>query len=646
MCAQFGRWNFDGAGTPVRYLERVRGMLAPYGPDGEARHCSPGVDLLCRSFATAESPCPELPPLVLPSGEVLTWEGRLDNRSQLAADLGQPPSPGTRDLAMVAAAWERWGWDCLKRLTGDWALTVWSPRDRILLLATDILATRHLCYAVGKNGVQWSSVPDPLILLSERNLTLEEEYLAGWLASFPAAHLTPFREIHRVPPASIVVIRPGSVAVRRYWDFHGTRRIRYAGDAEYEEHFLDLFRQSVQRRLRSNSPVLAELSGGMDSSAVVCIADQQTDTSAGTKIDTVSWYNDDEPHWNERPWFTRVEAQRGQTGLHIDVNSVRPEAEDSGPGFPCRPGASMRRNPVAEFMMSHGHRVLLSGIGGDEFLGGVPTPVPELEDLLVRGKVPSLWRQTRSWALVQRRPWMHLLHDALRGFLPRFLAGAAPRGPIPWLLPDFVQSQRRALGGYRRRLRWTGPLPSFQENTDALEGIRRQLACVDLWPGYPFERRYPFLDRDLLEYLFAIPREQLVRPGQRRSLMRRALRGTVPDAILDRRRKAFVSRAPVEQAEQHLRVLAQSSRLACEEAGILDSVKYRNALCAARAGLEIPLIPLMRTLAVERWLQALGRSGLLDGRLFSTRSRVSTGHSSGNRISELQQAGEAPPCRL
>ena len=97
--------------------------------------------------------------------------------------------------------------------------------------------------------------------------------------------------------------------------------------------------------------------------------------------------------------------------------------------------------------------------------------------------------------------------------------------------PSFAKRCRAALGGYTKRWRWFGALPSFQENADALDGIRRQLGCRDLTAGYPYEKRYPVLDRDLLEFLFAIPREQLVRPGERRSLMRRALKGIVPEEV-------------------------------------------------------------------------------------------------------------------
>jgi asparagine synthase (glutamine-hydrolysing) len=645
MAAQFGRWNLDGAPVSSAFPDQAGERLKPWGPEGQFRYRDQHAELLWFSFETTEEH-PAKQPMVLDSGEVLLWDGRLDNGREILGALGFARPVPASEVEVVAAAWSAWGENCLARLIGDWALSLWIPRSRRLLLAADILATRHLCYAVNKNQVLWSSVPDPLILLSDRNPGLDEEYLAGWLGSFPAAHLTPFREIRRVPPASIVTIGPDSVNVRRYWDFDGTRQIRYTQDAEYEEHFLELFRQSVRRRLRSSSPILAELSGGMDSSAIVCVADQLTSAAHATKIDTVSWYNDNEPHWNERPWFMRVEAQRAKSGLHIDVNAIPAKPVTEGAEFWFRPGAAGGESPMLEFMMNQGSRVLLSGIGGDEFLGGVPTPLPELEDLFARGKFLSLWRRNMAWALVQQRPWFHLLRETVRGFVPASPAAFHSRRQIPWLLPDFISRQSFALGGYRRRLRWTGPLPGFQENADAIEGIRRQLGCMDPSPGHPFERRYPFLDRNLLEFVLAIPREQLVRPGQRRSLMRRALRGTVPDAILERRRKAFITRSPIWKAEQHLRALASSGCLASEEVGIVDFAQYRRALHAALAGSEVPMMALLRTMALEQWLEALRKTGFVERRVLSNSSGVPSESSGGARVREPRENGAVAQCRV
>jgi asparagine synthase (glutamine-hydrolysing) len=614
MEAQFGSWNLDGRGTPSGYLDGVKRLLSLFGPDGHEQYHDRGLDLLSCSFETTEQN-PNRQPLLLDSGEVLMWDGRLDNRRELIREIGALLSPNSSDIEIVAAAWSRWHQESLAKLIGDWALSLSNPRDRCLLLAADILASRHLCYAIDEDYVRWCSVPDPLVLLSERPLSLDEEYIAGWLASFPAPHLTPFREIRRVPPASLVLIRPGSCTIRRYWDFDGSRRIRYAKDADYQEHFLELFRQSVRRRLRSTSPVLAELSGGMDSSSIVCIADQLTSGSGSSRVDTVSYYNDGEPHWNERPWFTKVEAQRGRTGLHIDTSAPTQLCGTGDAWFPCRPGACSPKSPVLDYMMRNGHRVLLSGIGGDEFLGGVPTPLPELEDLLARGRFIDLWRQLFAWALVQRRPWIHLLRDAAMGFLPCGFRIRLRHDQLgSWLHPSFAKYHRPALSGYTKRWRWIGALPSFQENADALDGIRRQLGCRELTAGYPYERRYPFLDRDLLEFLFAIPREQLVRPGERRSLMRRALAGIVPEEVLRRKRKAYVSRSPLATAEMHYRILsAKRSHLAIGTLGIVDSGNFLEALNAARQGKDVATLSLLRAAAVEEWLGTLTTKGVVVG---------------------------------
>src|SRR5262249_59217617 len=121
-------------------------------------------------------------------------------------------------------------------------------------------------------------------------------------------------------------LRRGKQTVSKYWDFDPSKRISYPTDAEYEEHFRIVFGEAVRRRLRSDSPILAELSGGMDSSSIVCMADTiiaRADAET-PRLDTVSYYNDSEPNWNERPYFTKVEEKRRRTGCHIDVGKQEP----------------------------------------------------------------------------------------------------------------------------------------------------------------------------------------------------------------------------------------------------------------------------------------------------------------------------------
>lgn len=618
MSVQFGRWNYDGQPMERDYLEKAAKMLAPYGPDAEGTNIKDTVGILFHAFHTTRESRRESQPHVTPSGAVLSWDGRLDNRTELTGQLREDLKCESTDVAIVAAAYEEWGTGCFAKLIGDWALSVWNPVNRSLILAKDPIGTRHLYYAFDKNQVTWSTILDPLVLLAGKTFALEEEYIAGWLSFFPATHLTPYIGIHSVPPSCFVRLEPGKQTTTRYWDFDPSKRIRYRTDGEYEEHFRQVFAEAVRRRLRSDSPILAELSGGMDSSSIVCVADSILERRAAEtpRLDTVSYYDDSEPNWNERPYFTKVEEKRGRTGCHIDVGS-RVQGEN-GAGrelFSATPGAGVRGDErLNACMTSRGNRVLLSGIGGDEVTGGVPTPTSELEDLLARAKFRTLAHQLKVWALNKRKPWFHLLFDAARGFFSPGVFGVPKfKRPAPWLNATFVRSNRAAFLGYERRVRLFGPLPTFLENLNTLHGLQRQLGCAAL-PFEPhYEKRFPYLDRDLLEFIYASPREQLVRPGQRRSLMRRALVGLLPSELLNRKRKAYIARGPMTDISSGWARFADlSQHMLSSTLGIVDVEKFLEALQKARHGEEVAVVILLRTLSVENWLHQLKVAELLN----------------------------------
>jgi asparagine synthase (glutamine-hydrolysing) len=615
VSVQFGRWNFDGKPVDRDYLEKARATIAPYGPDDAGSYLKGNISILYHAFHTTKESRLETQPHLMASGAVITWDGRLDNRAELIRQLRVLPTVGSTDVSIVAAAYEQWGQDCFGKLIGDWALSIWDANTRSLILAKDPIGTRHLYYSFDNNQVTWSTILDPLVLLAGKTFALEEEYIAGWLSFFPATHLTPYVGIYSVTPSCFVRVESGRQTIRKYWDFDSAKRIRYRTDGEYEEHFRHVFAEAVRRRLRSDSPILAELSGGMDSSSIVCMADtiMARGTAETPRLDTISYYDDSEPNWNERPYFTKVEERRGRAGYHIDVGSQESfkfgfddQQFATTPASGGRPNETSRQ--FAACVTSQGNRVILSGIGGDEVTGGVPTPAPELEDLLARGQFRRLAHQLKVWALNKRRPWFYLFFDAARGFFPPALFGVLKhRRPAPWLNPAFVKRNRPALQGYEGRLQLFGPLPSFRENVGTLETLQRQLGCDALPSQPPYEKRYPYLDRGLLEFMYAVPREQLVRPGQRRSLMRRALVGIVPDELLNRKRKAYIARGPLaEISADRTRYADLTQRMVSGSFGIVETTKFLEALQKARHGQEIAMVPLMRTLGIENWLRKLG----------------------------------------
>jgi asparagine synthase (glutamine-hydrolysing) len=636
MSAQFGRCDFEGQPPAPDYVVKVSATLAPYGPDSNESYSKGGVRILYRAFHTTRESRREKQPCISPSGAVITWDGRLDNRADLISELHDSLTIASTDVAIVTASYDKWGTNCLGKLIGDWALSIWNPREHSVLLAKDPIGTKHLYYSTEKDKVTWSTILDPLVRFAGKAFEICEEYIAGWFSCRPAAHLTPYVGIHAVPPSSSVVFHPGKQIVSKYWDFDPGKRIRYRTDAEYECHFRAAFATAVQRRLRTDRPVLAELSGGMDSSSIVCIADTVIARRAAEmpRLDTISWYNDSydhiNPDANECPYFTRVEEKRGCTGHHINLGVLKQREVGAERSFTsnfksdCFAAIPTPQKELSEhfqqyaaFVKSQGHRVTLSGIGGDEATGGgVPTPIPELQNLMARAKFFTLSRQLNAWAVKMRKPRLPLLWEAVQGFFCARVDLPKEMGPPPWLNPEFVRRNRAAFCGYPFRVKLFGPLPSFQDHIDKLEINRRFVAYWRLSSEFLCEVRYPYYDRDFLEFMYAIPRVQIVRVGQRRALMKRALAGIVPDEVLNRRRRAFVRQDPKKGNPSEWPSESQiGQHLTSGSLGMIDSHGLLEALRKARRNQEVPIKSLMKTLTLESWLRHLTSQGVLNDSL-------------------------------
>lgn len=613
MSVQFGRCTLNGQPLDRGYFERVKPLLVPYGPNDSGFYSNGNIGVIYCALHTTKESRRERQPCFTAGEAVITWDGRLDNRTDLIRQLGHSVTSETPDVAIVAAAWELWRNNCFGKLIGDWAMSIWEPRTRSLIFARDPIGIRHLYYSLELNQVTWSTVLDPLVLLADKKFSLCEEYIAGWFSHFPANHVTPYVGILSVPPSCAIHIRDGSSSLHKYWDFDPGKRIHYRTDSEYEDHFRTVFAQAVRRRLRSDTPILAELSGGMDSSSIVCVADaliaHGDAETAG--LDTISYYNDLEPNWNERPYFAKVEEKRGRIGFHLDLSNQERFNFDVDYRFAPFPGSggspTTEDNQFSACLTSNGNHVVLSGIGGDEVMGGVPTPLPELQDLLTTGQFGTLAHKLKIWALNKRVPWFRLLFATAGCFLPVNPFGTQKEdGPEAWFDARFFRRNRAALQGLRSRIKLSGTLPSFQGNFSNLLRLQGTLACEALPTEPAYEKRYPFLDRDLLEFMFAIPREQLVRPGRRRSLMRRSLESFVPSEILERKRKAYVSRGPVVALQAARgRIEALLADPLTVRYGLMDPVRldvFRDRILSGSDLSQWAL--LVRTIFLERWLRS------------------------------------------
>jgi len=635
MSVQFGRWNFEGQPPDQGYIEKVTATLSPYGSDSNELYSKGGTKIVYRAFHTTKESHGEKQPYTSPSGAVITWDGRLDNRPELLIQLGDSLTMSSPDVEIVAASYERWNTDCFANLIGDWALSIWNPVDHSLILATDFTGIRHLYYSIEMNCVAWSTILDPLVRFAGKTFKVCEEYIAGWLTGYPAPQLTPYVGIHAVAPSCFALIRPGEHTIKKYWDFDPRKAIRYRTDTEYEEHFRTVLAQAVRRRLRADRPVLAELSGGMDSSSIVCLADViiARGEAETPRLDTISYYDESTPGLDERFYVNKVEQLRRRTGHHIDLRTQnklgRSEVDSKRFLLPRFENDRLAATPNSEhdlwpevfepyalYMNSHQYRVTLSGNAGEDPTGGyVPSPTSELQDLVARARFFRLARQLDAWAAKMGTSRLSLLWKALRGFGRLSITFPCPpryKCPPPWLQSGFVRRYRAALHWYPSKLTLFGPLPSFQSHIYQLNHYRRFLASRDLCPELLREIRYPYLDRDLLEFAYAVPREQIVGVGKRRYLMKRSLVGIVPDEILDRKRKAVVAPEPDKHNPQGWRTRGElRHRLISNSLGIVDTDLFLLALQETDGKDDITIDKLKSTVILELWLNHLEAQGVL-----------------------------------
>jgi len=207
------------------------------------------------------------------------------------------------------------------------------------------------------------------------------------------------------------------------------------------------------------------------------------------------------------------------------------------------------------------------------------------------------------WSLTLKRPLFSVLAETLALFCKE---ESPSRSVVPpaWLCPGFLREHSRALKGYPRRTRFFGPRPGFQEKLTTFEALRRQLASFPLSAEPPYRKVYPYLDRDLLEFLFSIPPGQLLRPNQRRSLMRRALAGIVPQEVLQRKRKAFVIRGPLAAlASNHADAEAMTRGMLCSSLGVIDLSALVATIRQVYDGGTVSVPSVIRLFGIERWLQ-------------------------------------------
>ena len=628
MSAFAGIFNFNN--EPLREDQREKLLilwngLEERGPDGGDMVVKGPVGMCYRAFHTNRESRLERQPFIGANGEVMVGDLRLDNRDELVSKLRDllRRRPGEiTDIGLVMAAFQKWGDMFPFHVVGEFALMLYDPTHEEALLTRDHIGARTLYYHSDEERLICSSQLGPLLDVVGIPLEVNDEYVAGFLTNSTDLGLTSYKNVHALKPAHTLQLDTyRQLRERRYWCLDPGKEIRYQKDEDYEEDFKRHFFEAVRAPLRSDLPVMAELSGGLDSSSIVCVADRiiADGQAKAPGLGTVSSVSDESQQSDERKFIRLVEEQRSRMGHHL-------REEDYRFISPILDRASVTSlNPlilsvnyhegVREIMSESGARVLLSGQGGDQITGGASDLAPQLADLLTQRKFRLLHKQLKAWSQERKRSYFDLLWQRL--LLPmlslkvqaKFNCEEAKRLPS-WLNLEFADRMH-----LRERLIGTADefgfhLPSARDQSIGFLQVRKYISIGWRQEIAGVDVSYPFLHRSLVEFMQAIPAEQNVRLGQTRSLMRRALRNVLPEKIRARKSKGnpteIILRAFAREGSTLVQLLqdAQVCRL-----GYSDGPALVAALERARQGCESHYPALLHTICLEFWLRALHRQG-------------------------------------
>lgn len=556
-----GAWHLDGRPIDSRVLSGMSARLRHRGPDGEQSRIDGSVGFSCQHLWIAREDHGTHQPIVGESGAMLVMDGRLDNRDELVSVLAL--DRGVSDARCVMSAYERWTDGFAERLNGDFAIALFDPRAQRVLLVRDAIGVRPLYYFHTGRLLAFGSEIKALLAHPDITPQPDDEGVADFMliGSRPLDHqeLTCFQGVASVVPAHIVTVTCRSLTRRRYWDFDTGRRLRYRAFGEYVEAFGSHLKDAVARRSRSAYPVAVSVSGGLDSSSIFCQAEalRRDGRIAAPAIAGVS-YVSEHRETDEQHYVRDIELKYGvvvdrfaieqRTGM---VSGVREQvAAIEAPFVDYMWGVTKELHVRAA---ATGARSMLSGHWGDQMLFSTAY----LIDLLRAGAWRSIWRHTKEYAryfgdeetAMRRRL---LLLDAVRYHVPRAVAPPLKwlrlkvferRQPKPWFSAPFLAAalrHRYRLATFERRFHSAHAQAVYIEARS-----KYHVQCME-WNAkvgglWGLDVAFPFLDRDLIAFLMAIPGEVHARDGVPRVLLRESMRGVLPDSIRARTWKSDFS---------------------------------------------------------------------------------------------------------
>jgi asparagine synthase (glutamine-hydrolysing) len=603
-------------------IERMCAAQEHRGPDSRGVHIDAGTGLGIQRLRIIDLATGDQPILNEDGSVAVVLNGEIYNFRELRARLERS---GHRfktesDTEVIVHLYEEEGAECVRSLEGMFGLAVWDSRRRRLLLARDRVGKKPLFYALRDGVLSFASELRALLQDNAipRDLDLEavDSYLAlRWIP----APLCVFGAVRKLPPASVLVLEDGRAKIERYWQLDYGAAPHSHDEREVTAELRAQLRRAVRRRLISEVPLGAFLSGGVDSAGVVAAMAEQS--SQPVRTFSIGFTSDRYDELSR----ARLVAERFETE-HEEL-IVTPDAIEILPrlvrhyGEPFADSSAIPSFYLAE-MASRDVTVALNGDGGDESFGGYSRYVANLA-LDRAARLPLAARRSLA-ALGARLPPDGRIESRRSRFarLARSLALEPSQRHASYLV-QLGQAGRSDLytAEFRERLgagtaaaeraierRWAAsgagdPLDRMLDVDVGLFLPDDLLTKVDIATmAHSLEARSPLLDPELMQFAAALPARMKVRGTQKKVALRNALRNWVPDEVLDAPKQGFV--APMaEWLRGDLKEMAYDTLLdsRARDRGYFEPASVRALLDRHMLGQEDRAQAIWTLLVFEHW---------------------------------------------
>jgi asparagine synthase (glutamine-hydrolysing) len=544
MSVIFGKYHINKSPLPKSDLEKMQNRLNHWNADdtGIWKNDFIGLGHLML-WNTPESLHEKLPYVSPYSENVITADARIDNREELFTKL-KITDHTVPDSLLILAAYDKYGKDCLQHLIGDFAFAIWDKHKEELFCARDHMGVRPFFYYYDGEDFIWTSEMKGITALKD-NLQLNTDYLNHNLAYLDLPlNETPLLGIKEIPPASFFILNKKGIHQQKYWEFDIHYEQPPKKDKVYQEELEYLLVKSVKERLRTGYPVGAQLSGGLDSSAVVAIAHKLITNQS--LFYTYSYCLPNELKTNKYPFtdekeiikeiasFLGLENSSFLDNIVGDYISVCKKNLDTFEA-PMHCPTSEMTSLVTEKATQSGVRILLSGFLGDE---GISRRNLSLDKVLISEK---RWLDFLQYSLP------HILKNPLLNssrFLKYIQAKSKNSEPLA-VKESFLIDKELTLdlikGITHQRLNRTNVDREEQSNVLKRFYISNRFITENtIAMTSKVEVRYPLASKELLEYFLSLPPQQKTRNGINRYIFREVLKNWLPhDFVMAEKKRSY-----------------------------------------------------------------------------------------------------------